>query len=358
MDIIKKSYAGLIDDIGVLLQEGRKQSYQAINKILLKTYWGIGEKIINYEQHGEERAEYGSNLLNNLSKDIKERYGKGFSRRNILNMRNFYFKYPKWQTVSAKLSWSHFVELLSIEDDLARSFYEKQSIIDNWSVRELKRQRQSGLFERLALSKNKQEVMDLAKRGLLVESPEDAVKDPYILEFLNIPGPYIISERELETKLISNLGMFLLELGKGFSFVGRQYRITINNTHFYVDLVFYHNILKCYVLIDLKIGKVLHQDIGQMNMYLNYFKEEENKPDDNEPIGIVLAADKDEIMVRYATGSISNKLFVSRYKLYLPDKKELEQKLRKLMLNSKSVLKDRVIGSSEMEQSIPENGNE
>ena len=347
MDIIKKSYFELINDIGILLHESRVKTYYAINNILLQTYWQIGEKIINYEQHGEERAEYGSNLLNRLSKDLKSKYGKGFSRRNILNMRNFYFLYPKWQTVPAKLNWSHFVELLSISDDLARSFYEKQSVHENWSVRELKRQRQSGLFERLALSKNKQEVLDLAKHGLIVTSPEDAVKDPYILEFLDIPENRSVSENELEAKLINNLGMLLLELGKGFSFVGRQYRVTINNTHFFVDLVFYHSILKCYVLIDLKIGKVHHQDIGQMNMYLNYFKEEENRDDDNEPIGIVLAADKDEIMVKYATGSISNKLFVSQYKLYLPDKKELENKLKTLMKKESGLIEHQT-----------ENGNE
>jgi len=347
MDIIKKSYFELINDIGILLHKGRVRTYYAINNILLQTYWQIGEKIINYEQHGEERAEYGSNLLNRLSKDLKSKYGKGFSRRNILNMRNFYFLYPKWQTVPAKLNWSHFVELLSISDDLARSFYEKQSVHENWSVRELKRQRQSGLFERLALSKNKQEVLDLAKHGLIVTSPEDAVKDPYILEFLDIPESHSVSESELEARLINNLGMLLLELGKGFSFVGRQYRVTINNTHFFVDLVFYHSILKCYVLIDLKIGKVHHQDIGQMNMYLNYFKEEENRDDDNEPIGIVLAADKDEIMVKYATGSISNKLFVSQYKLYLPDKKELENKLKTLMKKESGLIEHQT-----------ENGNE
>ncbi len=338
MDIVINLYSKLIQDIGVLLQQGRTKTYYAINRVLLETYWKIGEKIINYEQHGKERAEYGSNLLNNLSKDLKLKYGKGFSRRNVLNMRNFYLFFPKWQTVSAKLNWSHYVELLSISDEFTRSFYEKQSIKENWSVRELKRQRQSGLFERLALSKDKQEIMELSKKGLIITSPEDAVKDPYILEFLNIPETNTISESYLEKRLIDNLGMFLLELGKGFSFVGRQYRLTINNTHFFVDLVFYHNILKCYVLMDLKIGKVHHQDIGQMNMYLNYFKEEENREDDNEPIGIVLAADKDEIMVKYATGSISNKLFVSQYKLYLPDKKELEQKLKALLREDKKLI--------------------
>ena len=347
MDLTKKLYSDLIQDIGTLLQKGRLKTYYAINKILLETYWQIGKKIILYEQHGEERAEYGSNLLNNLSRDLKSKYGKGFSRRNILNMRNFYIHYPKWQMLSAKLSWSHYVELLSISDELTRSFYEKQSVNENWSVRELKRQRQSGLFERLALSKNKHEVINLSKKGLIITSPEDAVKDPYILEFLNIPENHRISESELEAKLINNLGMFLLELGKGFSFVGRQYRITINNTHFFVDLVFYHSILKCYVLIDLKIGKVHHQDIGQMNMYLNYFKDEENNDDDNKPIGIVLAADKDEIMVKYATGSISNKLFVSQYKLYLPDKKELENKLKALLKQDRKLLEAELENTNE-----------
>jgi predicted nuclease of restriction endonuclease-like (RecB) superfamily len=285
---------------------------------------------VEFEQKGNERAEYGSKLLTQLSRDLKTAYGKGFSRRNVLDMRRFYVSYPKWQMVSAKLGWSHYTELLAISDDLARSFYEQQCIRDRWSVRELKRQKDSALFERVALSKDRAEILALAQKGQIIESAQDVVKDPYVFEFLDLPDRNF-HESELENRLIVQLEKFLLELGKGFAFIGQQYRITLNNTHFYVDLVFYHRILKCFVLIDLKTRAVRHEDIGQMNMYLNYFSAEENMEDDNEPIGIVLARDKDEILVEYATGGISNQLFVSRYQLYLPDVEALKQELRRLL---------------------------
>ncbi len=324
-------YSSLINSIGALLEQGRKQAYQAVNTILVKTYWEIGKRIVEYEQAGKEKAEYGSALLGNLSKDLKLEYGIGFSKSNIYLMRMFYLKYPKFQTVSGKLSWSHYTELLSIEEDLSRQFYENQSLKENWSVRELKRQINSALFHRIALSKDKKGIIDISKKGIIVNNAKDIIRDPYILEFLDMPENDKYSEKELEHKLINNLQMFLLELGKGFTFVKRQFRITIDNTNYYVDLVFYHRFLKCFVLIDLKIGKVNHTDIGQMNMYLNYFKEEENSPEDNEPIGIVLSAEKNNFLIKYALGGISNNLFVSKYKLYLPDKKELEDKLRKIM---------------------------
>jgi len=254
-------------------------------------------------------------------------------------MRLLYVKYPKCQTLSGKLSWSHYIELLSISDDTGRSFYEKQCHHEDWSVRELKRQRDSALFERIALSKNKKEVLELSQKGIIIEQSKDIIKDPYVFEFLNIPEDKQYSEKSLENALIDKLGHFLLELGKGFAFVGQQYRITLNNTHYYVDLAFYHRILKCFVLIDLKTGKVNHQDIGQMNLYLNYFKQEENMDDDKEPIGIILAADKDKILVEYATGSISNHLFVSKYQLYLPDKALLEEKIR-LFLDQENIRDD------------------
>ncbi len=324
-------YSELLGNIGKLLEESRKSAIQKINNILVQTYWNIGKRIVKFEQGGKEKADYGSELLKRLSNDLKERHGKGFSKTNIYLMRLFYLKYEKIQTVSGKLSWSHYVEILSISDELARSFYEKQCINENWSVRELKRQRNSGLFQRIALSKDRKGILKLSKEGQLIENVEDIIKDPYVFEFLNIPENYRYSEKELENRLIDELGHFLLELGKGFAFIGRQFRITLNNTHYYVDLVFYHRILKCFVLIDLKLGKANHQDIGQMNLYLNYFINEENETDDNEPIGIILAADKDKILVEYATGSISNQLFVSKYQLYLPDKHLLEKELKYLL---------------------------
>ena len=333
-EIIEKKegdYNTLISSIGMLLEKARKRVYSQINQILVKTYWNIGKQIIEYEQKGKEKAEYGSKLLDNLSKDLRLRYGKGFSRSNIIYMRLFYIKYSKSETLSHQLSWSHYFELLKVEDDLERSFYEKQCIKENWSVRELKRQKNSALFERIALSKDKKGVLELAKKGLLIEKATDAVKDPYVLEFLGIPEDYKYSEKELEQRIIDNLQKFLLELGRGFTFVSRQFRMTLGNKHYYADLVFYHRILKCFVLIDLKIDEVTHSDIGQMNMYLNYFKKEEITKEDNEPIGIILTKEKDRVVVEYALGGISNKLFVSKYKLYLPTKEELEKEVKKLL---------------------------
>jgi predicted nuclease of restriction endonuclease-like (RecB) superfamily len=324
------SYQQLIDRIGECLAQGQQRAFEQVNTLLVETYWQIGQYIVEFEQKGNERAEYGSKLLTQLSRDLKTAYGKGFSRRNVLDMRRFYVSYPKWQMVSAKLGWSHYTELLAISDDLARSFYEQQCIRDRWSVRELKRQKDSALFERVAMSKDRAEILALAQKGQIIESAQDVVKDPYVFEFLDLPDRNY-HESELENRLIVQLEKFLLELGKGFAFIGQQYRITLNNTHFYVDLVFYHRILKCFVLIDLKTRAVRHEDIGQMNMYLNYFRAEENMEDDNEPIGIVLARDKDEILVEYATGGISNQLFVSRYQLYLPDVEVLKQELRRLL---------------------------
>jgi predicted nuclease of restriction endonuclease-like (RecB) superfamily len=324
------SYQQLIDRIGECLAQGQQRAFEQVNTLLVETYWQIGQYIVEFEQKGNERAEYGSRLLTQLSRDLKTAYGKGFSRRNVLDMRRFYVSYPKWQMVSAKLGWSHYTELLAISDDLARSFYEQQCIRDRWSVRELKRQKDSALFERVAVSKDRAEILALAQKGQIIESARDVVKDPYVFEFLDLPDRNYL-ESELENRLIVQLEKFLLELGKGFAFIGQQYRITLNNTHFYVDLVFYHRILKCFVLIDLKTRAVRHEDIGQMNMYLNYFRAEENMEDDNEPIGIVLARDKDEILVEYATGGISNQLFVSRYQLYLPDVEALKQELRRLL---------------------------
>jgi predicted nuclease of restriction endonuclease-like (RecB) superfamily len=324
------SYQQLIDRIGECLTQGQQRAFEQVNTLLVETYWQIGQYIVEFEQKGNERAEYGSRLLTQLSRDLKTAYGKGFSRRNVLDMRRFYVSYPKWQMVSAKLGWSHYTELLAISDDLARSFYEQQCIRDRWSVRELKRQKDSALFERVAMSKDRAEILALAQKGQKIGSARDVVKDPYVFEFLDLPDRNYL-ESELENRLIVQLEKFLLELGKGFAFIGQQYRITLNNTHFYVDLVFYHRILKCFVLIDLKTRAVRHEDIGQMNMYLNYFRAEENMEDDNEPIGIVLARDKDEILVEYATGGISNQLFVSRYQLYLPDVEALKQELRRLL---------------------------
>lgn len=331
MDLQKGDYIRLIDDIGVLLQKGRQQASQSVNTILVQTYWLIGQHIVEFEQGGKEKADYGSGLLDNLSTDLSKLYGKGFSRSNLIYMRKFYLNFQNSETLSHKLSWSHFFEILKLDNSLEIGFYTKQCEKENWSVRELKRQMKSLLFHRLALSKDKQCILELSKQGLEIQKAEDIIKDPFVLEFLNIPQNYQYLEGELEDKLISNLQSFLLELGKGFAFIGRQYKISLGGRHFFVDLVFYHRILKCFVLIDLKRGEVDHQDIGQMNLYLNYFRKEENTEGDNAPIGIVLGAYKDHILVEYATDNISNQLFVSKYQLYLPDKQELETELSKLL---------------------------
>jgi predicted nuclease of restriction endonuclease-like (RecB) superfamily len=355
MPLSKQNYSELIDSIGSTLQRARENAIKAVNTELVKANWLIGKYIVEYEQQGKERAEYGTELLVSLSKDLKVHFGKGFSRSNLQLMRLFYVKYPDFQTqfepnqirqtVSGKseksqtlsgilLSWSHYAELLTVSDDLARMFYEKQAIKENWSFREMKRQIDSALFQRLALSKDKKGVLALAEKGQEIVSAKDAIKDPYIFEFLEIPMNSIMKERTLEKKLIDNLQQFLLELGKGFSFVRQQFKITIDNEHNFIDLVFYHRVLKCFVLIDLKTRKVKHQDIGQMNLYLNYFKEEENTEGDNEPIGIIIAADKHEYTVKYATGGLANKIFVSKYQLYLPNQKLLEDKVKEIIENN------------------------
>ncbi|TAE19262.1 MAG: DUF1016 domain-containing protein [Bacteroidetes bacterium] len=325
------AYQTLIDLVEAEYLNSRQKAHKAIDTAMLLGYWRIGQYMVEYEQKGNIKAEYGKKVLLEVSKDLRLRVGKGVSRTNIANMRLLYLKYPIVQTLSGQLSWSHYVSLLSIHDDLERSFYEKQCILEGWGVRELERQIDSALFQRFALSKNKEEVLQLAQEGQKYETPKDIFKDPYIFEFLGLSEETLKKESQLEEKLIENLQTFLLELGKGFAYIGKQYRITIDGVHYFVDLVFYHRILKCFVLIDLKLQKVSHGDIGQMNMYVNYFHTEENMPDDNPPIGIILSARKNDVMVEYALGGITNNLFVSRYQLYLPDKQQLQEKVEEIL---------------------------
>jgi predicted nuclease of restriction endonuclease-like (RecB) superfamily len=316
-------YQALLERISRRYVQGQAQAVRSVNESIIVTNWEIGQYIVEYEQEGKRKAEYGKKLLENLSRDLRLLHGRGFSLSNLKRMRQFYIIFPIGAKLSHQLSWSHYVELIKISDELERSFYYQQNILENWSVPELKRQKDSGLFLRLALSKDKEKVLILAKRGNIIETPEDVVKDVYVFDFLKIPEPYHISETELETRLIDNLQTFLLEMGKGFTFVGRQYRMMINNTPFRVDLVFYHRFLRCFVLIDLKIRDVKHDDIGQMNMYMGYFAKEENIEGENPPIGIILSKDKDDLLVEYATYGMSSQLFISKYQLYLPNKEEL-----------------------------------
>ena len=322
-NIPPENYRHLLVTISDTYISGQVKATQAVNIQLLQTYWQIGQHIVEFEQGGNARAEYGKALISTLAKDLSLLHGKGFSRSNIVYMRLLYLRYPISQKPSHQLSWSHFVELLKIEDDLERKFYEKQTIAEKWSVPQLKRQKNTALFQRLALSKNKEEILKLAAQGQEITTPKDILKDPYIFEFLKIPEEQLPTEQELENHLCNNLQQFLLELGKGFTYVSRQYRMTINNKHYRIDLVFYHRILRCFVLIDLKINEVQHDDIGQMNLYLGYFANEENAEGDNPPIGIILSKDKDELLVEYATYGMNSQLFVSQYQLYLPDKNDL-----------------------------------
>jgi predicted nuclease of restriction endonuclease-like (RecB) superfamily len=331
-ELVKNSgFEKMISDIEALVNTSKNELATSINKVMTVTYWSIGKYIVEFEQDGNAKAEYGKNLLSTISKELTLRLGKGYSRPNLNNMRKFYLKYSNCQTVSDKLSWSHICELIKIDDELERSFYEKECVVENWNVRTLRRQMDSALFLRLASSRDKEGILKLAQNGIECQSPEDIVKSTYTLEFLDIPEQEKYSENDLEQKIIDNLQKFLLELGKGFTFVKRQYPLTINNVHYHVDLVFYHRILKCFVLIDLKKNSVQHEDIGQMNMYMGYFAIEENMPDDNPPIGIILSKNKDELLVEYATYGMDSNLFVSKYELYLPNRKELEKLVKDIL---------------------------
>jgi predicted nuclease of restriction endonuclease-like (RecB) superfamily len=320
-------YQKLLDQIAATYTQGRIRASQAVNRELIQTYWEIGRHIVEFEQGGKTKADYGKGLLTRLTKDLTAIHGRGFSRSNVIRFRQFYIAYPKGATLSHLFSWSHMVELLKIENPLERSFYENQTIAERWSVRELVRQKDTALFLRLAAGKDREGILKLAQQGQLVETATDILRDPYVFEFLKIPEPYQPAELHLEALLCDHLQQFLLELGKGFTFVGRQYRITLNNTHYRVDLVFYHRILRCFVLIDLKINEVKHQDIGQMNLYMGYFATEENGEGDNPPIGIILTKDKDELLVEYATYQMNSQLFVQKYQLYLPNQEELRREL-------------------------------
>jgi len=330
-------YHHLLGRISEVYTIGQVRANQAVNSVMAETYWQIGHDIVEFEQGGRQRADYGKALLASLSRDLSLRHGKGFSRSNVIRIRQFYLAYPKGATASHLLSWSHWVELLKIDDPLERRFYEQQASREKWTVRELQRQKKSSLFLRLAAGKDKDAILRLATQGQLIEQPVDLVRDPYVFEFLKIPEPYAISETDLETRLCDHLQPFLLELGKGFTFVGRQYRITINNRHYRVDLVFYHRILRCFVLIDLKIDEVEHHDIGQMNLYLGYFAAEENTDGDNPPIGIILTRDKDELLVEYATYQMNSQLFVQKYQLYLPEREELRRELERTLVEAAEV---------------------
>ena len=332
VDIPDTELVSLAERIALEVDKGKRALSISINATITETYWNVGRYIVEFEQNGNVRSKYGTSLLTKLSRLLQMKVGRGYSRPNLNNMRKFYLLYPNCQTVSDKLTWSHICELITIEDSLEREFYEKECIAENWGVKTLHRQMESGLFMRLAVSKDKQGVLAPAHKGQQAQTPEDVVKSTYTLEFLGLEDKKRYKEKDLEDKLIDNMQMFLLELGKGFTFVKRQYGLTINNTHYHIDLVFYHRILRCFVLIDMKRGAVKHKDIGQMNMYLGYFAKEENVEGDNPPIGIIMSHYKDELMVEYATYGMDSNLFVSKYELFLPNKEELRKMVRNILV--------------------------
>lgn len=325
MDIeLKKD---IYEEIRGLLKSARENIVSTINSTMAKTYFLIGKRIVEEEQNGEKRAEYGEELVKNLSLRLTKEFGKGFSKTNLKQMKSFYIAYRKGQTLSDqfRLSWSHYLILMRMENLDERNFYEIEAIENNWSLRELRRQIDSALYERLVLSRDKEKVKSLALKGQIIEKPEDIVKDPYILEFLGLDERSNYSENELETAIINNLEKFIMELGKGFLFQGRQVRFTFDEEHYFVDLVFYNRLLKCFVLIDLKIGKLKHQDLGQMQMYVNYYDRYVKLDDENKTVGIIICRDKNDTLVKMTLPEDNQQIFASRYMTVLPSKEEFKK---------------------------------
>ena len=340
----------LFSQVVNLLQQSKQQVVRAINQTMVYTYYEIGRIIVEEEQNGKDRAEYGKKLLKGLSKELNQEFGKGFSVETLEKIRRFYLTYSKSSTLSTiseseklsevilssapekkalslnvnfSLSWSHYNFLIRIDNSNERSFYEIETAKNNWSVRELKRQYDTALYTRLALSRDKKGILKLSQQGQIIEKPKDIIKDPYILEFLGLPELNQYSENELEEEIINKLEHFLLELGNGFTFVARQKRITFDDKHFRIDLVFYNRILKCFVLIDLKIGDLKHQDLGQMQMYVNYYDREMRFEEENKTIGLVLCQNKSDLVVEYTLPENNEQIFASKYKMVLPSKEEL-----------------------------------
>lgn len=330
------SYESVFNDIKRVLEQGRRRAVAHVNHEMLVTYWNVGRIIVEHEQANPDRAEYGAATLKRLSRELTETYGKGFSVSNIQFMRRFYLAYEKQQTLSVKLSWSHYCELLIISDPGKRRFYERECIEAGWSVRELKRQISTSLYERLIQSGSTwsmQRRLSPSNDEARVVQPADIIKDPYVFEFLGIPDDAPLPESELERALVTHIEKFLLELGQGFMFVGTQQRITLNNTHYHVDMVFYNKLLRAYVLIELKTSKLMPEAVGQINMYLNYYVCEINDEFDNPPIGIILCTDKDAVTAEYALGGLQNTVFASRYVSHVPGKEQLIQQVESVLVD-------------------------
>lgn len=327
----------LLQHISELIRLGRQSVERQINMAMTYTYFEIGRYIVEHEQNAKNRAEYAQATVEKLAKKLTEEFGKGFSERNLQYARKFYSTYKGHisQTTFAKsipftLSWSHYLMLMSIDNEVERKFYEIEATENRWSVREMKRQYDTSLYGRLALSKDKGKIKQLSTQGQLIETPEDLLKEPLVLEFLNLPEPYNYSENDLETAIINKIEKFMLELGKGFLFESRQKRISFAEEHYRVDLVFYNRLLRCFVVVDLKIGRLTHQDLGQMQMYVNYYDRFVKLEDENSTIGIVLCKDKSNALVEITLPKDNNQIFATKYQLYLPDKEELKRQIENM----------------------------
>jgi predicted nuclease of restriction endonuclease-like (RecB) superfamily len=327
MSDVSKKWDAVYKDIRAVLDKARAESLRAVNFAMVQAYWNIGQVIVEEEQRGKKRADYGKALVTEISQRLTQDYGKGFTPANIWYMRQFYLSFPILHALRGELSWTHYRLLLKVDKQEAREFYMQEAVNSNWSTRELERQINSLLYERLALSKDKEGLLELSKRGHTVQKPDDLVKDPYVLEFLGLEKHEKVLEKELEQALIDHLQSFLLELGRGFSFVARQQRITLEGDHFYIDLVFYNRLTKSFVLIDLKIGKLSHQDIGQMQMYVNYYQRTQMIEGENPPIGIILCAGKNNAVVRFTLPEDQKQIFISKYIPYIPTEEELRAEI-------------------------------
>jgi predicted nuclease of restriction endonuclease-like (RecB) superfamily len=328
MNSLEGNGNNLYENIRNEVAKARQKVYAAVNFAMVETYWNIGKQI--YEAQGEnERAEYGSGLLKLISEKLTEEFGRGFTVRNLNNMRSFYIAFPNWNALSTNLSWSHYRLLLKVEDEKARKFYMQECEKSNWSTRQLERQINSFYYQRLLSSQDKDSVGNEIQNLEQGVDAKDIIRDPYVLEFLGLEQTPNLYEKDIEQGLINHLQKFLLELGRGFSFVARQKRISFDGEHYYIDLVFYNYILKCFVIIDLKVGKLTHQDLGQMQMYVNYYTRELMNEGDNLPIGIVLCADKSDSVVKYTLPEGNNQIYASKYKLYMPTEEELKRELAK-----------------------------
>ena len=328
MDFLEQNENKLYENIRNEVTKARQKVYAAVNFAMVETYWNIGKQI--FEAQGEnERAEYGSGLLKFLSEKLTEEFGKGFTVTNLKYMRQFYMAFPNSHSLSDQLSWTHYRMLLKVEDENARKFYLEESEKSNWSTRQLERQINSFYYQRLLSSQDKDKVRNEIQSLEKGVDAKDIIRDPYVLEFLGLEQTPNLYEKDIEQGLINHLQKFLLELGRGFSFVARQKRISFDGEHYYIDLIFYNYILKCFVIIDLKVGKLTHQDIGQMQMYVNYYTRELMNEGDNLPIGIVLCADKSDSVVKYTLPEGNNQIYASKYKLYMPTEEEFKRELAK-----------------------------